>query len=307
MLGLTRLGDVIDPCNWSYGEVRGGVNCADVNPMFWYSGDPVTNYGWINITPVDQRQMQNIGPFTLEAGKEIEIFAAYVVGQGNDALNSITITKGLAENSQILYDLNFDANNVPVEITSFTATSESGKVTLNWTTATETNNLGFEIERKAVLNTPEGGTSGNWVRIGFVEGAGTTTEINNYNYVDNVSDLNANSLIYRLKQIDYDGSYKYSDEVFINDIAPATYQLLQNYPNPFNPTTIISYGIPVKSNVVLKVFDLLGNEVATLVNEEKPAGTYEVEWNASGLSSGVYFYRLVTDNFIEIKKMILVR
>ena len=303
MLGLTRLGEVIDPCNWSYGEVRGGVNCAEVNPMFWYSGDPVTNYGWINITPVDQRQMQNIGPFTLEAGKEIEIFVAYVVGQGNDALNSITVTKGLAENSQILYDVNFYANGVPVELTSFTATSESGKVTLNWTTATETNNLGFEIERK----TNRSNSEGEWVRIGFVEGSGTTTEINNYNYIDNVSNLNANSLLYRLKQIDYDGSYEYSDEVFVNDIAPATYQLLQNYPNPFNPTTIISYGIPVKSNVVLKVFDLIGNEVATLVNEYKPAGTYEVEWNASGLPSGVYFYQLQTEGYIETKKMLLLK
>ncbi len=170
---------------------------------------------------------------------------------------------------------------------------------MNWTTATETNNLGFEIERK--INRSNG--ESQWIRIGFVEGSGTTTEIKNYNYVDDVIDLNANSLVYRLKQIDYDGSYEYSDEVFVEDIAPATYHLSQNYPNPFNPATTISYGIPVKSNVVLKVFDLTGSEVATLVNEEKPAGTYKVEWNAAGLPSGFYLYRLQAINFIEIKKM----
>ncbi len=107
-----------------------------VNPRFWVSGDPVTNYGWINNFSTDERQIQNIGPFTLRAGEEYEVFVAYNVGQGNDPLNSITATKDLSINSQILHDINFDVNNVPVELSSFTATSEFGKVALNWTTST---------------------------------------------------------------------------------------------------------------------------------------------------------------------------
>jgi hypothetical protein len=307
-LGLTRFGDIIDPCSWPYGQVFGGVNCSEVNPLYWYSGDPVADYGWTNIESGDQRHLANVGPFTLEEGNEIEIVVAYVVGRGNDPLNSITVTKDLAVNSQILYDINFDVNNLPVEITSFTAVSESGEVTLNWATSTENNNLGFEIERKIIPSDQEG----RWVPIGFVEGAGTTTEIMYYTYVDDVFGLNSNSLVYRLKQIDFNGTYEYSDEVFIDNLAPSTYQLYQNYPNPFNPSTTITYGVPVKSNVVLKVFDLIGNEIATLVNEEKPAGEYEVEFSVRqnsilSLSSGIYFYRLQAGSFVETKKMMLMK
>jgi hypothetical protein len=313
ILGRTRIGNQADPCNWTYGEVRGGVDCSQVNPYFWYSGDPVTDVGWINTYPTDQRQMQNIGPFTLKAGEDYEVFVAYVVGQGSDALNSISVTKDLSINSQILYDINFDVNNVPVELSSFTATSEFGRVTLNWTTSTETNNLGFEIERKITTKNE----NSEWLRIGYVKGAGTTTEITNYKYVDDVSDISTNLLAYRLKQIDYDGSYEYSNEVFIDNLAPAAYRLDQNYPNPFNPTTTISYGIPVISNVVIKVFNSLGEEVKTLVNEEKEAGTHIIEFNASDIPSGVYFYQILvsalqskdgkTQNFLETKKMILLK
>ncbi|MBK9097381.1 MAG: T9SS type A sorting domain-containing protein [bacterium] len=303
ILGLDKIGNMIDPCTFPYGDVRGGINCADVNPFFWLSGDPVTNTGWINNSTIDQRQMQNIGPFTLKAGEEYEVFVAYVVGQGSNALNSITVTKDLSISSQILYDLNFDANNVPVELSSFTAVSEFGKVKLHWTTSTETNNLGFEIERKII-----GGNENNeWVRIGFVQGSGTTTQIINYNYVDDVREIKTNSLVYRLKQIDYNGSYEYSDEVLIDNLAPAFYRLDQNYPNPFNPATTISYGIPVKSNVLIKVFNSLGEEIKTLVREEKEAGTYIIEFNASGIPSGVYFYQLKIENFIKTKKMILMK
>jgi len=147
-LGRLKLGELLDPCNDPWGGVFGGVNCSTVDPLFWYSGDPVTNVGWINTDSTDQRQMTNTGPFTLEVGKEINIFVAYIVGQGTDPLNSITVTKGLSDNSQILYDVNFDVNSVPVELTSFTSTSKSGKVTLNWTTATETNNLGSKLKER---------------------------------------------------------------------------------------------------------------------------------------------------------------
>jgi hypothetical protein len=191
---------------------------------------------------------------------------------------------------------------VPVELTSFTATSQTGKVTLNWTTATEINNLGFEIERKIINE-----TDGEWVRIGFSEGHCTTTETKSYQYIDNISDLQAGSLRYRLKQIDFDGSYEYSNEVMVDNPAPIDFALHQNYPNPFNPTTRITFGIPLKSQVSLKIFNSIGEQVAQLVKEEKEAGRYSVELNATNLPSGVYFYRLKTDSFVETKKMILLK
>jgi hypothetical protein len=192
---------------------------------------------------------------------------------------------------------------IPVELISFTATTQARMVILNWTTATEINNLGFEIERKIILN--EGNEE--WTTIGFREGYGTTTESKEYSYVDDISTLNATSLAYRLKQIDYDGSFEYSDEVLVANPAPIDFALEQNYPNPFNPSTRLKYSIPQTSDVVIKIFDILGNEIETLVNEEKQIGTYEITWIAEELPSGVYFYRLHAGDFIQTKKMILMK
>jgi len=199
---------------------------------------------------------------------------------------------------------------IPVELTSLTASTSRGKVFLNWSTAAELNNLGFEVERKIINNNREG----EWVRIGFREGYGTTTEPKEYSYVDVVSDIQASSLSYRLKQIDFNGSYEYSDEVLVNNPAPSDYSLQQNYPNPFNPVTIIRYNLPIKSQVELVVYNVLGESVTQLINEEKEAGRHSVEFNAADLPSGVYFYRLQAvptgrqaGSFVETKKMILLR
>jgi len=188
---------------------------------------------------------------------------------------------------------------IPVELTSFTAQLNNNQVLLQWETATETNNKGFEIERRLSENT--------WERIGFVEGHGTTTEVQSYQYVDNVYSLNSNSFAYRLKQIDYDGSYEYSNEVEVEITMPLKYELTQNYPNPFNPSTAIKFSIPEAGSVELKVYDLIGNEVATLVNETKTPGIYEVKFRAIELSSGVYIYSLKAGNFVQTKKMILIK
>ena len=180
---------------------------------------------------------------------------------------------------------------IPVELTSFTTHLNNNQVLLQWRTATETNNLGFEIER-----------------VGFVEGHGTTTEIRNYKYIDNISNLNATTFTYRLKQIDYDGSFEYSDEVKVfNLIIPDQYTLSQNYPNPFNPNTTIKFSTPNSNFITLRILNALGEEVDVLLNEVLSSGNYEVEWNASGLPSGVYFYQLKTESFIETKKMILMK
>ncbi|MGB5893991.1 MAG: T9SS type A sorting domain-containing protein, partial [Ignavibacteriaceae bacterium] len=139
------------------------------------------------------------------------------------------------------------------------------------------------------------------------EGHGTTTEIQNYQFIDNIRDIQATSLSYRLKQMDYDGSYEYSDVVEVTNLAPTDFALHQNYPNPFNPVTTISYSLPVKSQVELVVYNTLGESVMQLVNEEKDAGRYEVKLDATALSSGVYIYHMRVNDFIDTKKMILLR
>ena len=147
---------------------------------------------------------------------------------------------------------------------------------LNWTTATETNNSGFEIQRKQ--------DSSVWDRIGFVDGNGTTTEIQKYQFIDDISSISTNSLAYRLKQIDFDGSFEYSQEVTVNTITVTTFQLNQNFPNPFNPITTIKYSLPRESLVNIKIYNTLGEEMLLLINEEKPAGRYEIEFNAEDFS-----------------------
>jgi hypothetical protein len=194
---------------------------------------------------------------------------------------------------------------IPVELTSFTATSQAGKITLSWTTATEINNLGFEIERKQ--------ENKSWVRIGFKKGHGTTTALQNYQFIDDISDLQSTSLSYRLKQIDYDGSYKYSEEVLVDNPAPVDYSLQQNYPNPFNPSTKIKYSVPVQSNVEVIIYNSIGENIAELVDDLQSSGTYEVNWDASKFASGIYFYSIKAvpiegnDIFQSVKKMILLK
>jgi hypothetical protein len=206
---------------------------------------------------------------------------------------------------------------VPVELTSFTASVVDGKIELKWQTASELNNAGFDIE-KAIFNQQAAtGNKKNWSKIGFVNGSGTTTEINNYTFVDENS--SEQKTFYRLKQLDFDGTFSYSDEIEVDTSIPIRFSLDQNYPNPFNPSTKISWQSPVGSWQILKVYDILGNEVATLVNEYRNAGSYEVDFNPASriknLVSGIYFYRLQVGNpltgsgqsFVETKKMLLLK
>ena len=186
---------------------------------------------------------------------------------------------------------------VPVELSSFTANAVNGEVTLNWTTATETNNRGFEVERKSSIS--------GYQKIGYVAGFGTTTEPKSYSYSD--KDPGTGSYTYRLKQVDLDGSSKYSNEVDIQVSVPAKFTLEQNYPNPFNPATVIKYSIPQDQQVKLNVYNLLGQNVVTLVNGMQKAGQHEVNFNASNLASGVYFYKLEAGTRSSIKKMLLMK
>jgi photosystem II stability/assembly factor-like uncharacterized protein len=213
----------------------------------------------------------------------------------------------VGENGTILHTIN---GGIPVELISFTAEVNESEETveLHWSTATETNNSGFEI-----LRSPQN-DSEVWNKIGFVPGHGTTTEPKSYSFTN--ENVNTGIYKYRLKQIDFDGSFTYSDEIEVEaDFSPKEFVLYQNYPNPFNPSTKIKYTIPAspksspkeRTFVQLIVYDLLGRDVAVLVNEEMQHGAYETVFDGSNLSSGVYFYRLTAGEFSETKKLVLLK
>ncbi len=199
---------------------------------------------------------------------------------------------------------------VPVELISFNAEIINRGVKLIWTTATETNNRGFSIERKKNLSNGtnfSGANNSVWEEVGFVNGSGSSSTTNNYSFVDKSLPY-FGKYVYRLKQVDYNGTTNYSDNVEINFKYLGGFKLEQNYPNPFNPSTVISWAIPTGNFTTLKIYDAIGNEVAVLVNEFIPAGDYNTPFRVSeNLSSGIYFYKLTSGSVSSTKKMILLR
>lgn len=186
---------------------------------------------------------------------------------------------------------------VPVELGSFSANVNGNEVVLNWNTVTESNNSGFSVER---MNEGE-----EFESVGFVPGFGTTTEPMSYSYVDN--SLNAGKYSYKLKQIDFDGSFEYSNIVEVEVTNPSEYMLAQNYPNPFNPATTVSFSIPNSEFVNLTVYNSLGQEVAVLINNELSAGSYNVNFDARDLASGIYIAKLTAGSFTDLIKMNLLK
>lgn len=217
---------------------------------------------------------------------------------------------GIGENGEMV---KYRSPYIPVELVSFTAFVNDFRIILNWSTATEINNRGYDIEkqvRSPQSTVPQAGSSiGKWQVIGFVNGNGTTTEPKSYLYIENnvVSGL----FSYRLRQIDFDGSYKYSNEIEVEVNIPAKFSLDQNYPNPFNPSTMIRYSIPADQIVKLNVYNLLGQKIITLVDGFQKSGQHEVNFNASSgscrIASGVYYYKLEAKTRSSIKKMILMK
>lgn len=200
---------------------------------------------------------------------------------------------------------NIITNPLPVELISFTGKIIGKKILLNWQTATEINNYGFEIER----------SWGNeiWKKIGFVNGNGNSNSPKDYSFMDN-QPLEGVDIKYRLKQIDNDGQFEYSDIITLN-FSITTFELYQNYPNPFNPSTTVSWHSPIEGNVNIKIYDVLGNLVCEVINEHKSAGKNQIEFNAisqeKNIASGVYIYQIEisSDDFHHtmIKKMTLLK
>jgi hypothetical protein len=208
----------------------------------------------------------------------------------------------LMDTVQNVYSVENGGFVLPVELASFAANVDRNNVTLNWTTSSETNNQGFDIER-TITGTTE------WSKAGTVSGNGTTTEAKSYSFSERLSSGN---YTYRLKQIDFNGAINYhalTNEVVVG--VPSVYAISQNYPNPFNPTTKIDYELPYDGKVSILLYDISGREVAKLVNEVKTAGYYTAQFNGINLASGMYFYRINAQggdqNFVSTKKMVLIK
>ena len=239
------------------------------------------------------------GAFQLGNGNYLVTNASgvHILDQNTGALLGTPVA-GVGGRSAHEYDLSI----VPVELTSFTVDVVDQNVVLKWTTATEINNQGFEIERSE--------NNFDFNELGFVPGYGTTTEPKSYSYTD--QNVNSGTYYYRLKQIDYDGSFTYSGVVEIEVTMPAKFSLEQNYPNPFNPSTTIQFSLPAESQVKIDVYNLVGEKVAEVVNKEFSAGVQKINFEAASLTSGIYFYQINAfdtqgNSYTSFKKMTLLR
>ena len=251
------------------------------------NNDQVSLYIFDGSFPTTEPTVPDIGPLSNVAAADIE--------PGSIAFRKFNTAQDLVVDGIRIGTSWSDV--VPVELNSFTASISGNNVLLNWITATEINNSGFEVLRSNRDN--------NWQKIGFVQGNGTTSEIHNYSFSDR--NLSNGNYSYKLKQIDFDGTYKYSNVVNADVTNPVEFNLSQNYPNPFNPSTVITYTIPQAGMVTLKVYNTLGEEIAVLVNGMVEPGIHNVNFDASGLNSGMYFYRLESGNFVQVKKMTLLK
>ncbi|QOJ28332.1 MAG: T9SS type A sorting domain-containing protein [Ignavibacteriales bacterium] len=291
VMGLSKTGSPIveDPTVLNFNQtyliiVKYNLNLDAAND------DLVTMYVYDTATPGTEpgTPLLTVGP--VGAG----------VADGLNSIGSIAIRQGTNTPTGTIDGIRVSTTwdyLVPVELTSFTGNVSGNSVQLGWTTATETNNSGFSVERKSA--------DGSWSAVAFIQGKGTTTSPESYSYTDR--NLNAGVYTYRLKQIDYDGTFSYSGEVEADVTVPAEFTLSQNYPNPFNPSTTINFTLPVQSHVRLAIYAVTGELVELLVNEVRDAGSYNAVFDASKLSSGVYIYRMTAGNVTLTKKMNLLK
>ncbi len=320
---------------WPYGLLADFVDSSNPNKIELYAfgdqrvafqetNDYTIDYGDMYVFKVSIQSQPTAGPLLkMKYWKEGSAEPNWLLTGTHPTGN-----KNPAKGSFLMISHHFDAafysvdvaqiDPLPVELTAFSGKTEGESVILSWQTATEINNYGFDIERmlkgESHSDPDLSGEESKWERIGFVEGAGNSNSPKYYSFIDN-KPAASTQLSYRLKQIDNDGKYSYSKEITVEISAiPTEFSLSQNYPNPFNPTTTIKYSIPVTLSPVtvsLVVYNLLGQEVATLVNQKQPAGNYEVKFDASsatgGLASGVYLYKIEAGGFTAVKKLMLLK
>ena len=285
----------------SWRDIHGDLPDSPVNDVFIYDDD-------------------DAHPNTYFAATDIGIFITQDNGvkwiELSDGLpNTVIMDFDYSPNAKMLrvgthgrgvYEAFIDLT-IPVELASFTATKDFNKVILDWETATEINNYGFEIERKL--------KNQDWVKLGFAEGQGTTTESQSYQYIDDYSFLAYEGrILYRLKQIDYDGTYDYSKQVYVDvNFIPEEFYVSQNFPNPFNPVTTIEYSLPSESNVRISIYNSVGQEIAKLISSVQQQGIYKIVWDAGRFASGVYFYSFEAEELNgqksvrEMKKIVLMK
>ncbi len=254
---------------------------------------------------------KRIARFRLSCSQNFENQSANIVWK--NAGNPFTkvfayVNGGNTDITQPANHLNqLDDTPLPVELQSFKATNQKGStVELEWSTATEVNNYGFEIERKVIKSGKENSEiNSDWEKVAFIEGAGNSNSTKVYSFKDK-NPVGGTVFAYRLKQIDIDGTFKYSDEIEVK-VLPSKYELFQNYPNPFNPTTKIKFSLPENAKVKVSVYDVLGRELKTLVNKNFEAGYHSVNFDANKFTSGVYIYSIETKKFTKVRKMVLIK
>ncbi len=294
--GTDDIGDVtIQRVSGPDGTLGPGINC---NWQMFRTGDNVRDFTFSFPSIYDNgRDMTHAAVF--EFGGPISIW--YQVGPTVDISASNPRVIGVSRftgGSGFWWSVSDENHKVPVEMESFNSAANGNRVELKWTTTYEINNSGFDIERKS--------PGKDWIKIANVPGQGTSYHTNNYSFTE--VNLSTGRHKYRLKQIDYNGSYKYyelQNEVVIG--VPNKFVLNQNYPNPFNPSTTINFEIPNANFVSLKIYDTNGREISSLLNELKNAGYYSVKFNAANLSSGIYFYKIQAGGFSAVKKLMLVK
>ena len=190
-------------------------------------------------------------------------------------------------------------NALPVELSAFTGkVVDEKEVKLNWITKTEVNNYGFNVERRI--------NEGEWNSITFIEGHGNSNSPKEYSYTDNDLSVGGSKFQYRLKQVDSDGKFEYSDVVEV-EVVPTKFELSQNYPNPFNPSTTIRFSLPKETRLKINIYNMLGELVETLAEGNYEAGYHKVTFNASSLPSGAYVYRIESPDFVQVRKMVLIK
>lgn len=271
-----------------------------------YSTQTITwNVANTNIAPVNCSSVNIL--LSIDGGNTYPIILA--ANTPNDGSETVLFPENQTTQARVKVEavgnIFFDISNVnftiqgiiPVELISFTHSIIDNGVMLNWKTATETNNSGFSIERSF--------DDENYSEIGFVPGKGTTVEPQSYSFIDD--QFLFGQVYYRLKQIDYDGQFSYVGKILVDIGAPNNFVLEQNYPNPFNPVTSIKFALPEKSDVTIRVFNSLGQEISQVINGTFDAGVHQVQFDASNLVSGVYYYKMETPKFNSIKKMVVIK